>query len=115
MDLANAVLGDWDDAVAKFFAATKRRMRDSGVTVAQVRDALYLGCGDEIACAWLEYMGVPPEGVGVASDADDGQANDCRHDSATGIDTTPVSDPGKVWRCDHCGLRWTSGGEGDLL
>lgn len=42
-------------------------------------------------------------------EADDGQANDCRHLSATGIDTTPISDPAKVWRCDHCGLQWAAG------
>lgn len=39
----------------------------------------------------------------------DDQANDCRHWSATGVDSTPVSDPSKVWRCDHCGLRWLEG------
>lgn len=39
-------------------------------------------------------------------DAEDGQANDCRHDSATGVDTAPIG-PDKVWRCDHCGLTWT--------
>lgn len=36
----------------------------------------------------------------------DGQANDCTHMSATGVDTAPIG-PSKVWRCDHCGLRWT--------
>ncbi len=39
-------------------------------------------------------------------DTYDGQANTCPHGSATGIDRTPIG-PGKVWRCDHCGLRWT--------
>src|SRR3954451_11769954 len=64
-------------------------------------------------CA-LFLRDVPNEGLilefaqdSVPADTDDGQANACRHDSASGIDTTPVSDPGKVWRCDHCGLRWT--------
>jgi hypothetical protein len=41
---------------------------------------------------------------------DDGQANDCRHDSATGIDLTSPRDPEKVWRCDHCGLLWNDDG-----
>jgi hypothetical protein len=36
-------------------------------------------------------------------------ANDCTHMSATGIDTAP-SGPGKVWACDHCGLRWRQDG-----
>lgn len=40
----------------------------------------------------------------------DGQANDCRHDSASGIDQRPPNDPSKIWRCDHCGLTWNSGG-----
>lgn len=40
----------------------------------------------------------------------DGQANDCTHSSATGIDTTSLRDPAKVWRCDHCGFRWRSDG-----
>jgi hypothetical protein len=29
---------------------------------------------------------------------------DCPHDSWVGVDTTPISDPGKVWRCTECGL-----------
>ena len=37
---------------------------------------------------------------------EDGQDNTCTHASATGVDTAPVG-PGKVWACDHCGLRWT--------
>lgn len=40
----------------------------------------------------------------------DGTANDCRHDAASGVDTAPFG-PDKVWRCDHCGLRWRQGGE----
>lgn len=47
----------------------------------------------------------------LGQDADGGQANDCPHYSATGIDTAPVG-PGKVWRCDHCGLTWTDSGDG---
>ena len=47
--------------------------------------------------------------VRLMSDADDGQANTCPHGSATGIDTTPIG-PAKVWRCDHCGLRWSDQG-----
>jgi hypothetical protein len=39
----------------------------------------------------------------------DGQANDCTHLSASGIDTAPLG-PDKVWRCDHCGLRWSDAG-----
>ena len=27
----------------------------------------------------------------------------CLHLSATGIDTTPLDDPQKVWKCDGCG------------
>lgn len=41
----------------------------------------------------------------------DGQANDCRHDSATGVDAAAMG-PGKVWRCDHCGVMWRQGGRG---
>lgn len=48
------------------------------------------------------YFG-PRRHVGTT---EDGQANDCRHDSATGVDAAPIG-PGKVWRCDHCGLTWT--------
>ena len=40
-------------------------------------------------------------------DQDNGQANTCRHQSASGVDTS--TGPDKVWRCDHCGLRWTAG------
>lgn len=36
-----------------------------------------------------------------------GQSNSCRHYSASGVDQT--FGPDKVWRCDHCGLRWTEG------
>lgn len=42
---------------------------------------------------------------------EDGQANDCTHGSATGIDMTSPRDPAKVWACDHCGLRWRSDGQ----
>lgn len=42
-----------------------------------------------------------------------GQANTCSHTSATGIDTAPIG-PRKVWRCDHCGLRWTDERGGPL-
>jgi len=38
----------------------------------------------------------------------DGMANTCPHLSASGIDTAPLG-PNKVWRCDHCGMRWTQG------
>lgn len=38
----------------------------------------------------------------------DGAANDCNHSAASGVDQTAIIDPHKVWRCDHCGLRWTS-------
>lgn len=41
--------------------------------------------------------------------ASDGLATFCAHDSATGIDDTPVG-PTKVWACDHCGVRWTYDG-----
>jgi hypothetical protein len=27
----------------------------------------------------------------------------CAHDSASGIDQTPLDDPEKVWRCESCG------------
>lgn len=43
--------------------------------------------------------------------ASKGQANTCPHSSATGVDTAPVG-PGKVWRCDHCGLTYRDGGDG---
>lgn len=52
--------------------------------------------------SWRDEDNAPTE-------TDDGQANDCTHASASGIDTTPLRDPNKVWQCDHCGLRWTSG------
>lgn len=45
----------------------------------------------------------------VAEDTEDGQANTCAHSSATGVDTAPM-DGAKVWRCDHCGMRWTTSG-----
>lgn len=32
-------------------------------------------------------------------------ADDCTHESLTGVDGTDVMDPDKVWRCDSCG--WT--------
>lgn len=48
--------------------------------------------------------------VSRSAPTSDGMANDCTHGSATGIDTTPLSDPAKVWRCDHCGLRWREDG-----
>ena len=35
------------------------------------------------------------------------RANDCSHASATGVDQ--AEGPGKVWRCDHCGLTWQEG------
>lgn len=44
-------------------------------------------------------------------DTDNGQANTCSHASATGIDTAPVG-PGKVWRCDHCGLTYVQNADG---
>lgn len=43
----------------------------------------------------------------IETDQDNGQANTCRHLSASGVDTK--SGPGKVWRCDHCGLCWIEG------
>lgn len=36
----------------------------------------------------------------------------CSHESATGVDTTPLDDPGKRWRCDTCGAEYTYEGEG---
>lgn len=30
----------------------------------------------------------------------------CAHDAATGVDATPLDDPGKVWRCDGCGRHY---------
>lgn len=39
------------------------------------------------------------------------QSNDCTHQSATGVDQTEVG-PGKVWRCDHCGLTYRDAGDG---
>ena len=42
----------------------------------------------------------------------DGAANTCRHDSASGIDTTSLTDPAKVWRCDHCGFAWRYNDDG---
>lgn len=44
--------------------------------------------------------------LAALDDTHDGQANTCPHGSATGVDRSPIG-PGKVWRCDHCGLRWT--------
>ena len=38
-----------------------------------------------------------------------GRANDCRHDSASGVDDD--DGPDKVWRCDHCGLLWREDGQ----
>lgn len=52
---------------------------------------------DAISLGWL-----PP----VGDETEDGMANTCTHMSASGIDTAPLG-PDKVWRCDHCGLRWT--------
>lgn len=31
--------------------------------------------------------------------------DECPHDSFTGVDQTNLSDPAKVWRCDHCGYK----------
>lgn len=31
---------------------------------------------------------------------------ECDHDSASGIDQTPLNDPSKVWECDSCGWRF---------
>lgn len=71
----------------------------------QVRDFLYPAYRIWTLLAhWTEGLAALAEELEPL--ADDGQANTCTHQSATGIDTTPIG-PGKVWRCDHCGLRWT--------
>lgn len=44
-------------------------------------------------------------------DTDNDQANTCPHSSATGVDTAEVG-PGKVWRCDHCGLSYVQSVDG---
>lgn len=38
------------------------------------------------------------------ADQSNGQSNTCGHQSASGVDQT--FGPDKIWRCDHCGLRW---------
>jgi rubredoxin len=32
----------------------------------------------------------------------------CTHESASGVDQTPVTDEAKVWRCDSCGFTYRS-------
>lgn len=74
------------------------------------RDHRFTPTGEEEAADTLDELlakhapAPRPERVTLT---DDDQANTCGHGSASGIDATPVSDPGKVWRCDHCGLRWS--------
>lgn len=51
------------------------------------------------------------ESCGLSSVSTDGTANSCSHLSATGVDAAPMG-PGKVWRCDHCGLTYRDQGDG---
>lgn len=53
---ANHVLGDWDDAMFKFMSAVERKQRARGLTDAEVRTALVIGYGPDVAEQWDEWV-----------------------------------------------------------
>lgn len=53
---ANRLLGDYDHAMDRFYEAVERRMLGASLTPAQVRRALDLGYGMEVAEGWEEWI-----------------------------------------------------------
>lgn len=56
-DFANAVLGDWDAAMDRFFQVVDRQREDCGLTEPDAFKMLNIGYGPEVAehwCAWYE-------------------------------------------------------------
>lgn len=52
---ANHVIGDWNDAMERFFSAVDRKRAARDLTDAEARDALRRGYGEDIAEAWDEW------------------------------------------------------------
>lgn len=55
MTFADDVLGDWDDAMDRFFTAVQRKADAAGLKSEVVRDELVRGYGHEVADAWDEW------------------------------------------------------------
>ncbi len=52
---ANAVLGDWDDAMDKFFRAVEKARQRANLSVREVATVLRDGYGDTTANEWLDW------------------------------------------------------------
>ena len=55
-DFINALLGDWDRAMDRFFDAVDKERRKRDLTDVQVLDALLVGYGWEVAESWDEWI-----------------------------------------------------------
>lgn len=55
IDFSNAVLGDWDEAMDKFFRAVEKRRVADGLRRIQTAYALKEGYGTTVADNWLEW------------------------------------------------------------
>ena len=52
---ANRVLSDWESAMDRFFGAVERKKLALQLTDKQVRKALSVGYGDDVADAWDDW------------------------------------------------------------
>lgn len=55
ISIANALLGDWNAAMDRFFEAAERERERRGITDEAMAVVLDSGYGDEIADAWREW------------------------------------------------------------
>lgn len=53
---ANAVLYDWQDAMQRFFEKVEDRRERDGLSEDDVRRALDIGYGADVADAWSEWI-----------------------------------------------------------
>ncbi len=56
VSFANHVIGDWENAMERFFSAVDRKAAARGLSDVDVRSALLLGYGGDVVDAWQDWL-----------------------------------------------------------